>query len=833
MKPSAIFRFVVVICTCLGSSFLHGQRHLELIGKYQGDFRKIDLEMEQGYASGIISARDYKHYGRWKMYVEPRLSPSGHIMNTAAKNQEEHRKYVKSHPAPASQTRITHGLWTTVSPSQFDGSEPRNGRLNCIAVHPTSNNIIYVGAALSGLWRTTDGGTTWTCLTDGLPVIGVSSIVINPFNADNIFILTGDGDARSIPSIGILESFDGGFNWTETGLKWGVNTSYYGYKILMNPNHPDSMYVVTDHGLFRTSDGWQTADPELEGHIMRDIEFKPGSTTILYASSSKDVNPATFFRSTDGGDTWNDLGAGGYGLPSGSFFTRAEIAVSPDDPQFVNVLYAATDTFNLFRSFTGADAFILISNQPNIVNGQVNWDLVMVADPTDATEVFVGGVALWKSSDYGQGTTWNQIANGAGLPSVHADIHALYHDGSLILVATDGGISKSTNGGISWQNLTEGMNLMQYYAIDVLPSTSTVMGGSQDNGTTKWQVGDTEANMILGSDGMVCMFHPTSTNAWYVSSQTNRWRWDAADSAAWTFITPPGDTFWHWQASWLMHPTNPDTLYSAWRNISRTYNRGDDWEDLNPGFTTNRNIMAMVQGINNVHRLYASDGLTVRRTSNLHSSPPTWTDVTNNLRIGSGVGVLGALTVAPESSLRVWATILRYEAGNKVYYSDDGGATWSNISGTLPNVPVNCIEYHAGSSDGLYIGTDLGVFYRNADMTDWIYFSNGLPNVPVLDIKLTGSYVYAGTYGRGMWRSEHYTSCPVASALTPANDPSSSISTGTQHYSASLSITSTRIITGGPGSDVTYQAGNFVRLDPGFHAKTNNELHVKVEGCPD
>jgi hypothetical protein len=327
------------------------------------------------------------------------------------------------------------------------------------------------------------------------------------------------------------------------------------------------------------------------------------------------------------------------------------------------------------------------------------------------------------------------------------------------------------------------------------------------------------------------MFHPTLPNRWYASSQTNRWRWQPF---SWSLITPPGDTVEHWQSAWIMHPTRPDTLYAGWvNNISRTYSAGVGWTVLNPGFTGGRKVTSLAQGVNNVKRLYASNQITIRRTSNLHASTPTWTVVSGSLPVGEGIGLAGEIAVDPEDEDRLWVTILQYQAGKKVYYSGDGGGNWTNISGTLPNLPVNCIAYHAGSNDGLYIGTDIGVFYKNADMPEWVYFSNGMPTVPVLDIKITSGHVYVGTFGRGMWRSEHYSSCPVSTTLTPANDPSSPISTGRQHYSASESILSTRIITGGPGSDVTYQAGNFVRFDPGFHAKANNQLLAKVEGCPD
>ena len=124
-----------------------------------------------------------------------------------------------------------------------------------------------------------------------------------------------------------------------------------------------------------------------------------------------------------------------------------------------------------------------------------------------------------------------------------------------------------------------------------------------------------------------------------------------------------------------------------------------------------------------------------------------------------------------------------------------------------------------------------GIFYRNADMSDWIYFSNGLPSTRIEDIKVTGSYVYAGTYGRSIWRSLHYTPCPVSIVLTPANDPSSPYSTGTQHYETSHSINSTRILYGGAGTDVRYSAGYEITLEPGFEASIFNRFEATLDGC--
>ena len=147
-------------------------------------------------------------------------------------------------------------------------------------------------------------------------------------------------------------------------------------------------------------------------------------------------------------------------------------------------------------------------------------------------------------------------------------------------------------------------------------------------------------------------------------------------------------------------------------------------------------------------------------------------------------------------------------------------------------MPIRCIGYQPGSNDGIYIGTEIGVYYTNAAIPDWIYFSNHFPNVVVRDIEISSTHVFAGTWGRGIWRSELYSSCQTDLVLTPANDPSNPLSIGEQHYSASHSITSTREVTGG-FADITYSAGNFIDLKPGFLAEKNNFIIAKPDGCPD
>lgn len=638
-----------------------------------------------------------------------------------------------------------------------------------------------------------------------------------------MYILTGDGDGRNCPSVGILKSTDGGYTWYATGFQWDEDDLRYGYKLIMNPDDPNIMFAATSNGLYRTSNGWNTYTLEYFAG-MRDIEFKPGNPQIVYASTWRHV-----LRSTDGGLSWANLSSSDPVLPYvDEEMSRVALAVSPHNPSWVYALMSWDDSpedesfIGLYASANSGDSWTVVCDTQDILGRQTWYDLVIAVDPENVTHVLAGGVHLFDNYNVTVNEEWDRLGQGW----VHADLHDLLFTDSYIYAATDGGMSRSSDGGTTWVDISEGLSIAQIYDFDVW--YNSVIEGSQDNGTMRWGFGDSEADHILGGDGFECMFHPTDPNIIYACHQNGRRK---SDNGGVNFynITPPGDSNM-WDASWIMHPFNPDTLYSAWKTISRTYDGGVTWVDINPGFSNDRSIRAMAQGIDNPNRLYASDRWSLRRTSSLHGSAPGWVDFSAGLPFSNAL--LGGIAVDPDDANRVWCTFQGY-GSEKVFYSSNGGFDWTDVSGSLPHVPILSIIYQPGSNDGIYVGTTIGVFYKNADLNDWIYFSNGLPVVGVEDMKIIGGRLYVATYGRGVWRSYVYTTCPVAISLSPASDPSNPLSTGVQHYSASHSILSTRQIVGGIGTDVSYQAGTYVRLDPGFEVQSWSAFEAKIDGCPD
>jgi hypothetical protein len=235
----------------------------------------------------------------------------------------------------------------------------------------------------------------------------------------------------------------------------------------------------------------------------------------------------------------------------------------------------------------------------------------------------------------------------------------------------------------------------------------------------------------------------------------------------------------------------------------------------------------------NANRIYLGDNRYTNTSNNLIVTSTnlgsTWTTVLNE----SSTARVTDLAFDPTNGSRIWITYGNYDAGRKVRFSSDGGVNWTFINGTLPNVPINCIVYDdspGSAADALYIGTDIGVFYRDNTLGDWIPFSNGLPVVEITDLEVhvTEGLLRAGTYGRGMWQTTLYSSCPSNISLTASNTAMFK----PYYFQASQTVSSTALH-GSSGANVFYKGGSFVSLTPGFAAwaTQDNVFEASVGPC--
>jgi len=335
-----VFVFVLYSISIMNTSAqsLNDDFYFTKVLRTTNNFQEIENQVENYYSDRDTGkGSGYKQWKRWQHFYKNRLMKDGTVPNLGAVEMQEVKKselFQKKKNAYAKNAQTT-GNWTNIDLDRYQrfgrGYNGGLGRINCIAVDPDNEDIIYVGTPAGGLWRSTTGGNSWEPLTDNLLSIGISGIAIDyssPANNRTIYILTGDGDGRHTESIGVLKSIDNGATWENTGLTWGVRDNKYGYKIVINPMDSNILMVATDDGVYRSTDAGKTWVLVLKAFKTYDIEFKPRSRTV-YASAS-----GSFFKSTDGGVKWKEIqGISGSG--------RTAIAVTSKRASVVYLLFGS------------------------------------------------------------------------------------------------------------------------------------------------------------------------------------------------------------------------------------------------------------------------------------------------------------------------------------------------------------------------------------------------------------------------------------------------------------------------------------------------------------
>jgi len=656
------------------------------------------------------------------------------------------------------------GNWQEVGPialpDNATGQPNGTGRLNAVAFHPTDENIIYVGAPAGGLWKTEDGGLTWYTLTDMLPSLGVSSIIIHPQNPERIYIGTGDRDAGDSDGIGVLVSNDGGNSWQE--LNAGIESKTVGMMV-MHPDNDNLLIIATNGGIYKTINGGESWSMVSSGSY-RDIRFHPTNPEIVYAENNGD-----FYRSSNGGSSWTQVTTG---LGSAD---RLVIGVTPANPDVVYCFLTSNygnPFVGIYRSDDAGLTFVKKSpaGAPNILgyselgddnNSQAWYDLCIAVSQEDENTVFFGGVNIWKTTDAGSNleivTHW--VGSGS-IPGVHADQHILEFsplNGDLY-VGNDGGFYKSENTQ-NWTNLSSGIAVAQIYCIgQSATDRELTINGYQDNGSAVCN--GLDFTTVRGGDGMECLIDYSDATYRYASvyfgsigRSTGGWYNEIAGDGI-NGITESGG----WVTPYALDVEDPNTMYIGMKNIWRSVNVKTNnsssvvWTKISNGIGVNYyDIENLEQSPANPEIMYVSKGSTLVRTDNLSATTPTWQPITS-------MGSVADIIPHPTNENIVYAIF-----SGTVYKSTNKGSTWTSINGNLPSVSKYTLVYDKNSEEGIYVGTSAGVFYKEASMNEWITYSNNQPAVKVTELEIyydennpARNRLKAATYGRGLWQSDLY-----------------------------------------------------------------------------
>lgn len=751
-------RLIIVTLVFISYSF-HAQQWVEKMRNPNENFYSIQQEFNNYWQGKTYErGKGYKAFKRWEWYTEPRVYPSGDMkLASPLKAYEEFKKYNLSNLKTGSVSNIASasGSWTPVGPfgSPIGGDA---GRITFIKFHPTNQNIIYAGTPAGGLWQTTNGGTSWTTNTNSLAVIGCSDLAIDPSNTSIMYLATGDSETDN-NSIGVFKSTDGGLTWNTTGLSFSVSQQRIIGRLLINPLNPSSLFAATSSGIYRTNDAGATWNLIKSGYF-RDLEYRPNDTATVYAVTSNSL-----FKTVTGGNTSSSWLSNSTGLTT-SLANRICVSVTLADPNYVYIL-ASNSSDNgfggLYRSTDSGVSFAKMSSTPNIFDwspdgsgsgGQGWYDLACCVSPSNKNEIVCGGVNTWRSLDGGANWTLFTHWYGGGAPNVHADVHAIeYQTGSKIFLGNDGGVFMSSNSGTSWTDLNAQMNIAQSYRIGQSSSSSNyIISGHQDNGTNLFNGSTWEE--IYGGDGADCFVDWSNNNNLVASYVQGDYQRSSNSGANWTSISNGLTGNAAWVAPIIQDPNVSTTYYCGYQQVYKSLNKGTTWTQLG-SISGSPTILFLAAAPSNSLVLYAASSSAVYKTVNGGS---TWQSITAGLPVGSAQ--ITRIAVDNTTANNVYVTFSGYSLNNKVFSSSNGGSTWKNISNGLPNIPVNCVIHHKNTNGAIYVGTDVGVYYKDGTMSSFIPYMDGLPNTIVNDFEIfyPSNKIKAGTYGRGVWESDLY-----------------------------------------------------------------------------
>ncbi|MCB0762753.1 MAG: hypothetical protein KDC12_14600, partial [Flavobacteriales bacterium] len=561
-----------------------------------------DLEKEKGW----------KWIKRWEQHYATRTNARGELVDPAVFLREAEKQVSLSRAADDAD-------WLPVGPNVVP--TPANGgvfhgisRINCVTFHPTDENTYWIGASQGGIWKTTDNGSSWTPLNDGLPILRISDIAVDPSNTNVMYACLGDFEYNGVAlnlddrkrhthyGLGLYKSTDGGQNWSPTGLTVFQEDLDYSLmrRVLINPDNTSEVVVAGFEGLWKSTDGGVNWTNVMAGQLMCDLDADPDNPEVLYAASTYvstlGEGTARVYKSTDFGDSWETLPSG---IPSIGEVDRIELAVAPSNTSIVYALavdiYGGMHSFH--RSDNGGTTWTQVSDMfsPNILNwyggsgsgGQGSYDLALAVDPEDAMRVFAGGINAWGSDDGGM--TWDGVSYWIDYygPSLHADQHQFKFNplNNRLYVANDGGIiytddvqigswadadsEPNYNWPTEWVDVSSGMQITSFYRVGVFAGNGEyLLCGSQDNGTFyKNNLG--EWTKIMGGDGMDCLIYPGDQDQVIGSSQygnlmhgQNFGFWDVSQ-IAWSIQDFEAG---EWTTPIYYEPTE-DKIYAGYGNL--------------------------------------------------------------------------------------------------------------------------------------------------------------------------------------------------------------------------------------------------------------------------
>ncbi|MFO0850133.1 MAG: FlgD immunoglobulin-like domain containing protein [Gemmataceae bacterium] len=688
-----------------------------------------------------------------------------------------------------------------------------SGRISGFAVDPKDRSKYYVAVASGGVWKTTNAGTTWTPLFDTQGSFSIGYIALDPKNSDVVWVGTGErNNQRSVGyGDGVYKSTDGGRTWTHLGLKASEHIA----KIVVHPTESDTVFVASqgplwsaggDRGLYKTTDGGKTWSRILETdeHTgVTDFVIDPKNPDVIVAATHQRRRHvftiihggpgSAIHRTEDGGKTWTKITAG---LPKDVDLGRIGLASAPSDPK---TLYATVEAAKGQGGIHRSTDFGKTWEKRNGFDQQGQYYSHVVVDPVNKDRIYVMGVSIMVSSDGGGSLS--------GLPSTfkHVDNHDIWvdpKDPKYYLVGCDGGIYESFDRGQNWL-FKANLPVTQYYdvGVDQNPASGPfyhIYGGTQDNFTFGGPVrtrsisgiANSDWYVVQGGDGFHVKVSPDDPNIVFAESQYGGLvRFDRRTGGRTDVrpLPPPGTAplRWNWDSPLMISPHNPKRVYFAAQFLFRSDDRGSSWSMVSPDLTRQIDrdklpVMDKVWGPDAVFRHGSTSpyGNIVSLAESMKTEDLLYVGTDDGLiqvtedggknwrKVEKFPGVpertyVSKLVASQHAADTVFAAFDNHKMGDFKPYllkSTDAGKSWTSIAGDLPERgTVYCLVEDHVNPDLLFCGTEFGLFATWDGGKKWTKLP-GLPTIQVKDLAIqkANTDLVIATFGRGFYVLDDY-----------------------------------------------------------------------------